>query len=123
MSIATRSAARSWAIAHSAVVRLDVCRWALSHCRPARPASPALVGGRRGASAAAHVSGPCDISELQPSCTASNEFAVRSVSRRRLCSGCWITSNRVVQNWDNYLGDATMAATILDRLIHRAAML
>ena len=34
-----------------------------------------------------------------------------------------VTSNRVVQDWDKYLGDATMATTILDRLMHRAAML
>jgi hypothetical protein len=33
------------------------------------------------------------------------------------------TSNRVVQDWGKYLGDATMATTILDRLMHRAAML
>jgi len=34
-----------------------------------------------------------------------------------------VTSNRVVQDWGKYLGDATMATTILDRLMHRAAML
>ncbi len=34
-----------------------------------------------------------------------------------------ITSNRVVQDWGKYLGDATMATTILDRLMHRCAML
>ena len=34
-----------------------------------------------------------------------------------------VTSNRVVQDWGKYLGDATMATTILDRLLHRAAML
>jgi DNA replication protein DnaC len=34
-----------------------------------------------------------------------------------------VTSNRVVQDWGRYLGDATMATTILDRLMHRAAML
>ena len=28
-----------------------------------------------------------------------------------------------MQDWGKYLGDATMAATILDRLMHRAAML
>ena len=33
------------------------------------------------------------------------------------------TSNRVVQDWGRYLGDATMATTILDRLMHRCAML
>jgi len=34
-----------------------------------------------------------------------------------------ITSNRVVQDWGKYLGDATMATNILDRLMHRCAML
>ena len=34
-----------------------------------------------------------------------------------------VTSNRVVGDWGKYLGDATMATTILDRLMHRAAML
>ena len=34
-----------------------------------------------------------------------------------------VTSNRVVQDWSKYLGDATMGTTILDRLMHRAAML
>lgn len=34
-----------------------------------------------------------------------------------------ITSNRVVQDWGKYLGDTTMATTILDRLMHRCAML
>jgi DNA replication protein DnaC len=32
------------------------------------------------------------------------------------------TSNRVLQDWGRYLGDQTMATTILDRLMHRAAM-
>lgn len=34
-----------------------------------------------------------------------------------------ITSNRVVQDWGKYLGDATMASTILDRLMHRSHLL
>ena len=34
-----------------------------------------------------------------------------------------VTSNRVVQDWACYLGDATMATTILDRLMHRCTML
>jgi len=34
-----------------------------------------------------------------------------------------ITSNQVMQDWGKYLSDATMAATILDRLMHRCAML
>ena len=33
------------------------------------------------------------------------------------------TSNRVVQDWGKYLGDATMGSTILDRLMHRCSML
>jgi DNA replication protein DnaC len=33
------------------------------------------------------------------------------------------TSNRVVQDWGKYLGDATMSTTILDRLMHRCALL
>ena len=34
-----------------------------------------------------------------------------------------VTSNRVLQDWGKYLGDVTMASTILDRLMHRCAML
>ncbi len=34
-----------------------------------------------------------------------------------------VTSNRVVQDWGKYLGDMTMASTILDRLMHRCVML
>ncbi|MBT2301727.1 IS21-like element helper ATPase IstB [Variovorax paradoxus] len=33
------------------------------------------------------------------------------------------TSNRVVEDWGKYLGDNTMSTTILDRLMHRSAML
>ncbi|MFN8695014.1 MAG: ATP-binding protein, partial [Burkholderiales bacterium] len=32
-------------------------------------------------------------------------------------------SNRVVQDWGKYLGDTTMAGTILDRLMHRSHLL
>jgi len=34
-----------------------------------------------------------------------------------------VTSNRVVQDWGKYLGDNTMSTTILDRLMHRSALL
>jgi DNA replication protein DnaC len=34
-----------------------------------------------------------------------------------------VTSNRIVQDWGKYLGDATMGTTILDRLMHRSVML
>ena len=43
--------------------------------------------------------------------------------RYKLHRSIVITSNRVVQDWGKYLADATMATTILDRLMHRCAML
>jgi DNA replication protein DnaC len=43
--------------------------------------------------------------------------------RYKLRRSIVITSNRVVQDWGKYLADAIMATTILDRLMHRCAML
>ena len=43
--------------------------------------------------------------------------------RYKLRRSTVITSNRVVQDWGKYLADATMATTILDRLMHRCTML
>jgi DNA replication protein DnaC len=43
--------------------------------------------------------------------------------RYKLRRSIVVTSNRVVQDWGKYLGDATMATTILDRLMHRCTML
>jgi DNA replication protein DnaC len=43
--------------------------------------------------------------------------------RYKLRRALVVTSNRVVQDWGKYLGDATMASTILDRLMHRCVML
>ena len=43
--------------------------------------------------------------------------------RYKLSRSIAISSNRVVQDWGRYLGDTTMACTILDRLMHRCAML
>ena len=43
--------------------------------------------------------------------------------RYKLRRSIVVTSNRVVQDWGKYLGDATMATTILDCLMHRCAML
>ena len=34
-----------------------------------------------------------------------------------------VTSNRVIKDWGSYLGDMTMASTILDRLMHRSRLL
>ena len=42
---------------------------------------------------------------------------------RRLRRSIVVTSNRVIQDWGKYLGDNTTATTILDRLMHHAAML
>ena len=43
--------------------------------------------------------------------------------RYKLHRAIVVTSNRVVQDWGKYLGDMTMASTILDRLMHRCTML
>lgn len=43
--------------------------------------------------------------------------------RYKLRRAIVITSNRVVQDWGRYLGNATMATTSLDRLMHRCTML
>jgi DNA replication protein DnaC len=43
--------------------------------------------------------------------------------RYKLRRSIVITSNRIVEDWGKYLADATMATTILDRLLHRCAML
>jgi len=43
--------------------------------------------------------------------------------RYKLRRSIVVTSNRVVQDWGRYLGDATMVTTILDRLMHRCTML
>ncbi|GAB4405380.1 MAG: IS21-like element helper ATPase IstB [Rhodoferax sp.] len=50
---------------------------------------------------------------------------LQSIVRQRykLRRSVLITSNRVVQDWGKYLCDATMATTILDRLMHRCTML
>jgi hypothetical protein len=34
-----------------------------------------------------------------------------------------ITSNRIIADWDKYLGDSVLASTILDRLIHCGVLL
>ena len=55
---------------------------------------------------------------------ASAEALQAIVHRRyKLRRSVIVTSNRVVQDWGKYLGDATMASTILDRLMHHAHML
>ena len=46
-----------------------------------------------------------------------------SASRPTPCWAALVPSNRVVQDWGKYLGDNTMSTTILDRLMHRSALL
>ena len=54
----------------------------------------------------------------------SAELLQTMVHRRyKLRRSIVVTSNRVIQDWGKYLGDNTMATTILDRLMHHAAML
>lgn len=43
--------------------------------------------------------------------------------RYKLRRSILVTSNRVVSDWGKYLGDNTMATTILDRLMHRSHLL
>ena len=43
--------------------------------------------------------------------------------RHRRRASVLVTSNRVIKDWGTYLGDMTMASTILDRLMHRSRLL
>lgn len=43
--------------------------------------------------------------------------------RYKLRRSTLITSNRIIADWDKYLGDAALAGTILDRLMHRSVLL
>jgi len=55
---------------------------------------------------------------------AAAELLQAVVHRRyKLRRSIVITSNRIVNDWGKYLKDATMATTILDRLMHRCSML
>ncbi len=42
--------------------------------------------------------------------------------RYKLRRSTLITSNRVIGDWEKYLGDAALATTILDRLMHRSVL-
>lgn len=42
--------------------------------------------------------------------------------RYKLRRSILITSNRIIADWDKYLGDAALATTILDRLMHRSVL-
>ena len=51
--------------------------------------------------------------------------ALQSVLHKRykLRSSSLITSNRIIEDWHKYLGDAALATAILDRLLHRSVLL
>ena len=42
--------------------------------------------------------------------------------RYKLRRSLLITSNRIIVDWDKYLGDAALTTTILDRLMHRSVL-
>ncbi len=42
--------------------------------------------------------------------------------RYKLRRSTLITSNRIIADWDKYLGDAALTTTILDRLMHRSVL-
>ena len=50
--------------------------------------------------------------------------ALQSILHRRykLRRSSMITSNRVIDDWEKYLGDATLTTAILDRLLHRSVL-
>ena len=55
---------------------------------------------------------------------AAAELLQTLVHRRyRRRASVLVTSNRVIKDWGSYLGDMTMASTILDRLMHRSRLL
>jgi DNA replication protein DnaC len=51
--------------------------------------------------------------------------ALQSVLHKRykLRSSSLITSNRIIEDWHKYLGDAALTTAILDRLLHRSVLL
>lgn len=54
---------------------------------------------------------------------AADELQALIHKRYKLRRSVLITSNRVVSDWDKYLGDAALTTTILDRLMHRSVLL
>lgn len=42
--------------------------------------------------------------------------------RYKLRRSVLITSNRIIADWETYLGDTALATTILDRLMHRSVL-
>lgn len=42
--------------------------------------------------------------------------------RYKLRRSSLLTSNRIIDDWDKYLGDSALASTLLDRLMHRSVL-
>ena len=55
--------------------------------------------------------------------SAGDELQEIIFARYKLRKSTFITSNRIVDDWGKLLGDVIVAATILDRLMHHAALL
>lgn len=54
---------------------------------------------------------------------AADELQALVHQRYKLRRSTLITSNRVIADWDKYLGDSALATTILDRLMHRSTLI
>lgn len=54
---------------------------------------------------------------------AADELQALVHKRYKLRRSTLITSNRVIADWDKYLGDSALATTILDRLMHRSTLI
>ena len=54
---------------------------------------------------------------------AADELQALVHRRYKLRRSTLITSNRVISDWDKYLGDSALATTILDRLMHRSTLI
>jgi DNA replication protein DnaC len=57
---------------------------------------------------------------IAPECADQLQSIVHK--RYKLRRSNLITSNRIIADWDKYLGDAAQATTILDRLMHRSVL-
>jgi DNA replication protein DnaC len=54
---------------------------------------------------------------------AADELQALVHKRYKLRRSILIISNRVISDWDKYLGDSALTTTILDRLMHRSVLL
>ena len=57
---------------------------------------------------------------IAPEC--ADELQALVHKRYKLRRSLLITSNRIIADWDTYLGDTALTTTILDRLMHRSVL-